>query len=277
MNLQDVKGWRYYNNALMPSTPPHVEANIEEMTKKSFWKLGGGKAFLARWTSHFDCKQKTSWWYVIKDTPFELSELKAKRRYEINKGNKNFYVKQIKTCEYKNEIYNIQKLAYEIYPEKYRPKLIKEKVFSEINNWNFYKTYGVFTKEQDKMVGYGLINRNNNYIYYAVHKVMPEYEKLGVNAALVYGILMDNNEFLLNEGYICDGARNILHETGFQDYLEKYFGFRKAYCKLHIKYRFPVDLIVKILYPFRDKISKENKIGSLICGVLKMEEIKRTC
>ena len=37
--------------------------------------------------------------------------------------------------------------------------------------------------------------------------------------------------------YICDGERNILHETSFQNYLEKYFGFRKAYCKLNLKYR----------------------------------------
>lgn len=46
-----------------------------------------GKPYLARWTSSFDCGHETNWWYVIKDTPFDINELKKKRRYEIRKGN----------------------------------------------------------------------------------------------------------------------------------------------------------------------------------------------
>ncbi len=73
---------------------------------------------------------------------------------------------------------------------------------------------------------------------------------------MVARILEDNNDSLNKGFYINDGARSIRHETAFQDYLEKYFGFRKAYCKLHIAYRFPVNIAVKLLYPFRKKIKK---------------------
>ena len=119
-----------------------------------------------------------------------------------------------------------------------------------------------------KKMGDGVIN-------FAVLRVKPELEHNGINAVLVNSILCDNNDFINNGGYICDGARNINHETNFQGYLEKYFGFRKAYCKLHIKYRFPFNIAVKILLPFRKIFYKNSKKRGLhnIAAVLKMEEI----
>lgn len=108
-------------------------------------------------------------------------------------------------------------------------------------------------------------------------RVNPGSETKGINAAMVAGILEDHNDRLSKEFYVNDGARSIRHETAFQDYLEKYFGFRKVYCKLHIVYRFPINIAVKFLYPFRKKIKNNGKIGSLVCSVLKMEEFKRAC
>lgn len=127
------------------------------------------------------------------------------------------------------------------------------------------------------MSGYALLNRQDNYIYYAVHKVLPQYESLAINAAIVNKVLMDHNEFLSSGGYICDGSRNILHETRFQDYLEKYFEFRKSYCRLNIRYRAGVGLAVKLLYPFKEWLFKmdDNSFIHKVNGILKMEEIVR--
>lgn len=238
---------------------------------------GGRKALFARWTSDFDCGYETSWWYVIKDDKFDISTLKAKRRYEINKGKKNFDVRIINPLEYIDDLLEVYIQAISSWPEKYRPKIDKEIFKKQIHTWNKDIIYGGFDKENNKLCGYAYLIENMEYLEFSMLRVNPNSEKKGINAAMVVAILEDNNYRLNKKFYINDGSRSIRHETAFQDYLEKYFGFRKAYCKLHIKYRFPVDLIVKILYPFRDKISKENKIGSLICGVLKMEEIKRTC
>ena len=52
---------------------------IKHYSKRS----GGGVPLLARWTEDFDCGYETEWWYVIKDTPLDLSKLKKKRRYDI--------------------------------------------------------------------------------------------------------------------------------------------------------------------------------------------------
>ena len=108
-------------------------------------------------------------------------------------------------------------------------------------------------------------------------KTMPAMEKFAVNAALVYGILNYYNEFLKSGGIICDGARSINHETHFQDYLEKYFGFRKAYCKMHIVYNPKVKWLIKLLYPFRQILGKLDEIGTVhqVNAVLRMDEIAR--
>ena len=76
--------------------------------------------------------------------------------------------------------------------------------------------------------------------------------------------------------YLCDGARNVSHQTCFQDFLIKYFGFRRAYCKLNIKYRPIVGFAVKLLFPFRSilKDSHNSKIR-MVSSVLKMEAWKR--
>jgi hypothetical protein len=106
---------------------------------------------------------------------------------------------------------------------------------------------------------------------------MPEMERLGINAAMVATIVEDYSERMGQGFYVNDGSRAVLHETAFQDYLEKYFGFRKAYCKLNVKYRFPVNAIINALYPFKNRINKESRLGSKISAVLLMEEISRTC
>ena len=236
-----MSGWRYYNHAMLPSAAPHELPELRPLKDGSVWKLsGGGTPLFARWTTDFDCGYETKWWYVIKDTPFDIGTLKAKRRYEINKGKKNFEVRIINPSEYSKELYEVQVAAFSAYPQSYRPVVNYDSFVQSVNDW--YK----------------------------------QYETYAVNAALINEILYGLNDRLGKDFYICDGARSVFHETAFQDYLEKYFGFRKAYCNLHIKYRFPVGLIVGILYPFRSRISKlDSSIAKKISSVLKMEELAR--
>lgn len=268
------KGWRYYNHALIPTTAPH---EMIEKPESGFWKCGGGIALFARWTEDFDCKEETSWWYVIKDTPFDIYALKAKRRYEINKGLKNFDVRIIDACDYAKELYHVTKNAYLQYPEKYRPSIEYNSFLNSIDGWKKHRVYGAFHRESNKLCGYAWVDIYETYVDFACMKADPSYEKYGVNAAIVFGIVDSFNEKMDGHFYICDGSRNSVHETNFQDYLEKYFGFRKAFCRLKMKYRFPVGLIVRILYPWRDKFKKEGRISSKIANVLFFEEIVREC
>ena len=229
------------------------------------------------WTTEFDCDHKTNWWYVIKDTPFDINSLKAKRRYEINKGSKNFAVKEIEPAKWCDQIFAVATAAYATYPEAYRPDISHDVFISKVEKWNFYKVYGAFSVSDGAFCGYACLIRNGMCIDFCMLKAIPSYEHLGLNAAIVNQILVDHEDFLNNGGYICDGARSIQHETAFQNYLEKYFEFRKAYCELHILYKPIIGFALKTIYPFRKLLYKINgwNIISKINALLQMEEINR--
>lgn len=274
----NINGWKYYNHAAIPTIAAHQEPDLSSLTDKSMWRKDGSKTPLfARWTSDFDCEAETNWWYIIKDTPFDISTLKAKRRYEINKGKKNFDVKEIDYLSYCERLFEITKSAYSGWSEKYRPNIEKESFIASVNKWNWYKVYGVFLRCDDTLCGYALLSKQDRCVEFNVLRIAPEYERLGANAAAVAAVVENHNEFIADGGYICDGARSIRHETAFQDYLEKYFGFRKAYCKLHIEYNPKIKWLIKFLYPFRKLLFKCDKISQLhqINGVLSMEELVR--
>ncbi|MBO5277966.1 MAG: hypothetical protein J6B06_00535 [Lachnospiraceae bacterium] len=270
-----MDGWQYYNHAAIPSVAPHEGPNLEPILDGSIWKLDG-KPLLARWTTNWDCGYETQWWYVIKDTPFDISALKSNYRYKINKGKRYFDVKRIDPNQYREEIYNVTAEAYKGYPSKYRPHIAHDRFVSSIDDWERYTVYAGFCKDTGVMSGYALLQCEDSHIALSVVRTIPEYERLQINAALVYGILAEYSGFL-EKGYICDGSRNINHETAFQDYLEKYFGFRKAYCNLHIQYNSKIKPLIKLLYPMR-RVLKKLDLFHLVHqanGVLKMEEIIR--
>ena len=127
-----------------------------------------------------------------------------------------------------------------------------------------------------KMSGYARLIDYGTYAEFSVLRTRPEAEHLAINAAIVAGILDYYNNRFNGHFYINDGSRAIRHETAFQDYLEKYFDFRKAYCRLNIKYRFGVGLIVRCIFLFRKYIKDTTRVGSNLSGILRMEEIKRS-
>lgn len=271
-----IDGWRYYNHAVIPTCAPHEEPNMVPIKDGSIWKAFEGKPLLARWTSNWDSKEETNWWYIIKDTPLDISLLKAKRRYEINKGIKNFSTQRINPVDYADELFRITVAAWEEWPIKYRPKIEKESFEKLTEYWQNFDIIAGFCRESGKMCSYAVLEDRGSYLEFSSLRSDPSYEGRGINAAMVFGIL-DYYAGRLKDGYyICDGARSVRHETFFQDYLEKYFGFRKAYCKLHIVYRQPVKIIIGILFPFRKLINGKTKIGSLLASLLKMESFART-
>ena len=269
-----IEGWKYYNHAAIPTTAPHQSANMEPLNNGSVWLIGDC-VLLARWTSDWDCGYKTNWWYVIKDTPFDIRALKAKRRYEINKGNKNFIVRKINPIEHRHQLYEVTIAAYSSWPEKYRPSIDKESFFRNTEDWLRLDVFAGFSNEKGKLSGYALLKDYGSYVDFSTLRVDPECEKQAINAAMVAGILEQYKDRFNGQFYICDGARSIRHETAFQAYLEKYFDFRKAYCKLNIKYKTVFGILVNLLYPFRKFIKAESRLGSNISGILQMEEINR--
>lgn len=81
------------------------------------------------------------------------------------------------------------------------------------------------------------------------------------------------------EDYLCDGERNIRHQTSYQDFLVTVLGFRKAPCRLNIVYHPLFKVVVKTLYPFRRMLLPfcSNKLIYNAYCLLFQEQCAREC
>lgn len=183
--------------------------------------------------------------------------------------------------KYADPLCDIQIAAFSAYPEKYWPAVDRSLFVERCKTWNGI-CFGAFKKSKDEPIaeelyGYSYLYVKENCIHFFVQKMIPCYERDGLNAALVDGILNYFNADLASGKYICDGESSINNETVFQDYLEKYFGFRKAYCSLNIAYNPKICWMIPVLYSVGKFLKKAAGIGivHLVNSVLTMEEIVR--
>ena len=274
--------WEYYNHALVPTLPPHIDPDISWMKDSDRWKeyAGGKMPLFARWVSNFDCTEETEWWCIIKDTPFDIMSLKSNRRSLITRGLKRVDVKVIIPADYAEQMSNILVKEWKYYDDSYeegndRQKLTDDFKKLTMKNLGNAEYLGAILKDTDTMIGYAIYNLFDDWIEYSVVKTDPEYLNTQVNAALAYfGV-----ERYMRPGikYIHGGWRTVIHESNYQEYLMKNFGFRKAYCKLHIQYRPLMQIAVNVLYPLRGMIKNvKNKWIYTVWCALQQEEIRRT-
>ena len=276
--------WKYYNHAAIPTTAPHEEVDLTSLKDGSVWKLRGGhneKPLLARWTSDFDCGKKTEWWYIIQDNPIVLENLKKSHRRKINKGLNNFTVKVINPSDYAGRMAEITIAMYQTYPKKYRPSANKEDLTKSYQNPQLgsYPNlfFGAFNND-GLLCGFDHLIDFGSYWDMAFGKVDPEWERqYELNAAMMYTEIDTLREDLLKGKYLTNGSRNLNHETNLNEDLIHYYGFRKAYCKLHMAYKPGIGIIVKTLYPFRRLLCRFDEIGIFhqINSIMRMEEIAR--
>jgi len=266
-----MKDWRKYNGALIPSLPPHLEVDTTDLNKK----IRDGNVFFARWTTNFDCKKETEFWYVICDEKLEISDYSKNTRNQIRRGLRNCEVKIIDkkiVLEEGFKSYTAAFLKYNTHLEAKSEDEFHQEIESLGNEWEFWGIYN-----EGKMIGYCQNKVVNFCCDYSIIKFHPDYLKLYPSYALFYTM----NKYYLNEKnfkYVNDGARSISHETNIQSFLIQKFKFRKAYCKLNIIYSPKIKFIVSIIYPIRPIISLL-KFGPFIKLniLINQEKIRRNC
>lgn len=268
-----IDGWTYYNHAAVPTTAPNEETNMAPINDGSIWNISGGTPLLARWTTDFDCGYETNWWYVIKDAPFDVERLDSKVRKHIRQSLKKVYVKQIRMAEYADELCVVHNNACRGYSD-FTGTLSKASEFAEQDA--YLECWAAFSTETDVLVGFLTCELRNGYVETVAAKYDPQYLNLRASDAIHYTIL---EHYLNQEGYayVCSGCRTINHATNAQEYKITTFGFRKAYCILHVAYRPKVKWIVQLLYPVRRVLSKLDGIGFIhqVNSILLMEEMVR--
>lgn len=275
-----IPGWIYYNHAAIPTCPPHETPDLSPINNGDIWKLtnedGGGKPLLAWWTTDFDTSEETAYWYVIKRKPFSLDELSRKYRHNVKQALDRCNVKWINAIDYSKDLWSVYEAAF----EKYEGAINKMSyaAFEEELKDKRYEWCAAFSHESGEMIGWMKCYDLGECVETMISKYNPQYVSLRPSDAIHYHVL---NHYLneLGRSYVSSGSRNISHKTNVQDYKIHNWQFRKAYCKMHLKYSPRIAWVVKILFPFRKMLEKLDfiKIVHAINGVLKMEEIARQC
>ena len=99
---------------------------------------------------------------------------------------------------------------------------------------------------------YGILEANISEI-----RINPKYNRFYPSYALFHELTV----FYLQQqkyGYISDGYRNLMHKTSIQKLLIHKFGFKKVGLSLHLHFRQPYPILIKILLPFKHLIKKDS-------------------
>jgi len=269
MNMFEKKSVALIFTGLPTEEPNLTVSQIRRLLKDK-------KCFFARYTSDFnidsldkDTPQTADkgWWYCIKTGQVSLDSLTAKQRYRVRKGLKNNVFSIINEDEFihvKDEIYDSYIASIADYPKYYKQVEPKESLLSWIQKAIKSDKADIWLCRDcitNRIVGFAHCRLKREMVELSSVKLNPDFFRSEVNAGLAYRIC----EFYLNSGkyrYVCDGQRNIVHQTAYQDFLVSVLGFRKAKCKLNIIYTPPLKIIITILYPLRgllDKLSHHSR------------------
>ncbi len=241
--------WRKYNGAIIPLTPPHIKVDTNGVEDK----IKNENVFFARWTTDFDQQEKSKFWYVICDEKATIEDYSRNTRSKIRRGLRNCEVKLVSKQEIKEFGFLSYRKAFQRYNTDLSPKNqedFKREIDKIDEEWHFWAIYN----RDNLMIGYSQNRISENYCDYSTIKFHPDYLKLYPSYALFFTM----NQYYLNEKeykYVNDGARNMLHDTNIQSFLISKFRFRKAYCKLHVKYSPLIQRVVNIIFPFRSVLS----------------------
>lgn len=254
--------WRYN---LAPDAEPELsDAECRELLNKGGW--------MVRNTYDYDCQEKTDFWYVVKDSFGGMEEHSSNERKKLRHAFRSFDYRLIDQETVRRKAYPIVKATFEDYHVTDRE--MNERVFNEYLEHcgrNDYDYWGAFDQATGGLVGFCAVRVWDNSCEYGIIGFLPRYKH---NATYpYYGFFYRMNEYYLAEKgfkYVLDGARSITEHSNIQPFLEQNFKFRKAYCKLKMRYQWWFGVVVRVLYPFRGVIPSRS-----VRAVLRMHSYQK--
>lgn len=258
-----------YRHAWRYDGAPHCEPKLQEKEWKTLLGQGG---FLVRNTYNFDCKEETTFWYVIKDQYQGLDELPSRVRNKIRHAFNNFEYRPIPFKTVEEQVYPIVEETFSDYAVHDR-KMNRE-IFGEYLKHckeRSFDYWGIFDKTTQELVGFCTVQLWDKCCEYGLTGILSKYKKSGYYP--YYGLYQHLNQHYLENlhyEYVSDSARTITQHSDIQDFLIRNFNFRKAYCHLDVHYRWWMKVAVAMLYPFRKII-----ILPRVRAILNMEAMRR--
>lgn len=268
-NFNILESWRLYK-----STWIFLEENEEKrLSPEEAKALLKKQGLMIRNTYDFDTKEETSFWFIIKDNLENISELPFSARRNIRRALRFYNIKKINVNEFSEKAFPIINSAQKSY--KVKCKITSKKEFdAEVEQYkkdNNKEFWIVERKNDNEAVAIAINTIKKNSCEYDTMRCKPD--ALHDRTYPYYGLIYEMNNHYLGEKklrYVNDGSRTVTEHSTIQDFLIHNFGFRKAYCKLKIHYKWWVSVVIKALFPLRNIIPIRN-----IRGILKMEAYSR--
>ena len=257
-----TEGFYLYRHAWI--SPPHFNRQLTDAECDVLLKKGG---WIVRNTYDFDQKEESDFWYIIKDSFGGFGEHSSNERKKIRRAFNRFDYRKIDRQLIVNHGFEIIKSVNDNYVVKDRK--MNENVFKELLDiWDEENNefWGAFDLSDGRFVGFAVVRTMGEGCFYDLVTVYPEYKH---NTSYpYYGFFYKLNEYYLGERkfkYVTDGSRSVTEHSNIQPFLEQNFKFRKAYCKLKIRYKWWFGIVVRMLLPFRNIIRNRT-----VKAVLKM-------
>ncbi len=266
--------WFIHHGVLLPMAPPDTEIDLGRQDQNHLLKKTGAR--FIRWTNQFD-KEYSEFWYIIKDSFGGLEELSSNTRNQVRRGLKNFTAQPDSFKHLRDKGYPAYLNAFQRFSTFEKPMGESEfkRHVSKLEKSGLYEVWGVWDLQNKELAGFSENLILSPTCFYETMYCAPFYLKKYSSYVLFFEM---NRHYLKERGfrYVHDGSRSLSHDTNVQEFLVDKFKFRKAFCDLHITYRYDISMLVKILYRFRSIIYKrDDSIGRKLAVLLRHEEIRR--
>ena len=245
----------------------HLEAKLTPDEASALLNKGG---YFVRNAYNFDCKEETSFWYIIKDSFNGMEDVPSKYRNRVRKSLEKYEFKIVSKSFAIEKCFEAHKAAAKNY--KIKTKIPTNKQFDDYIK-SLDKTYDIWVgidKESGCVAGLAINHVVDDMCDYDRMKFHPDFLK---PVSPSYGLIYCMNEYYLVKkglGYVCEGARSITEHSEIQSFLETKFKFRKAYCQVQMFYKWWFRIVINVLFPFRSNIKAVS-----IKAMLNMVEIAR--
>lgn len=273
--------WKVYQHIGVPYNPIFHGYPTKDQCVQISKKL---KVPILRWIDDWDSKFHYPFYAVIQDGFTDISKLKSKVRYEINRALVRHLFCELSIDEFIKEGYSVYEKSFKLYDTylKLKSSCEWEKEYFTSNNLDEQVLiFGIREKSTNLLVAYayGIIYSNGNFFDLKVVKFDPDYQKNNISELLFYEI---GKELISrrNVSFIFDGYQSIAHKSGIQEYLIRKFEYRKVSCRLNIYYTSIFSILIFSLYPFNSVISHLKNISSLFYKIhvlLIQEKLRRDC
>ena len=265
--------YRLYSGMVVPFGPVDADYALSSRdAARALRSLGGT---VLRTTTGFRPRGDPDDWYAVicrRFTP--VDEIASSNvRSKLRRALRNCEVHRISCEDVATRGYEVYRRAFDRYRGAETPvaeSLFAAHVRAGDGFDDVLQHWGVMC--DGELAGYSTV-----YVFgdteasYSALKFHPDHLRRYSSYALFHGM----SEHYLGEGrvaYVNDGFRAIKHETDLQGFLERTFGFEKAYMGVEAFYRQPYRALVRATFPLRSVIGR---IDERIQALYELERVVR--